>query len=100
MGCPQNRTENGTDVPEGKTLACSSTCRTKNCESYGACLRAKSLQVADVGAHIFHKRQNSEIDAYVDARKAGIQPKTVWKKDVEAAWKATDATGVPFRADQ
>lgn len=81
-------------------MACSSSCKTGPHESYGACLRAKSMQVADVTAHKFNTNQHSEIKAYVRAREAGLQPKSVFKRDVEAAWKSTDATGVPFRADK
>lgn len=41
----------------------------------------------------------SEINAYVRAREAGLQPATVFKKDVDAAWRKTEKTGTPFRAD-
>jgi hypothetical protein len=47
-----------------------------------------------------NKAQNSQIKNYVKAREAGLQPKTVFKHDVDAAWRSTEATGVPFRADQ
>lgn len=39
-------------------------------------------------------------DDYMAARRAGIQPKSNAKADVDAAWKATEITGTPFRADQ
>lgn len=81
-------------------MACSSGCRTQDHESWGACLRAKSLQVADVTAHKFNQSQNTQIKQYVRAREAGLQPATVFKKDVDAAWKATEKTGTPFRADK
>jgi hypothetical protein len=61
---------------------------------------AKSLQVADVTAHKFNQSQNTQIKQYVRAREAGLQPATVFKKDVDAAWKATEKTGTPFRADK
>lgn len=82
-------------------MSCSSTCPAPGThESYGACLRAKRLQVADVTAHKFNSGIQGQLNEYAKAREAGLQPQTVFKKDVEAAWKATDATGIPFRADQ
>jgi hypothetical protein len=39
------------------------------------------------------------LNNYVKAREAGLQPASVFKKDVDAAWKATEATGTPYRAD-
>lgn len=99
MACP-NRTRSGTGLPEGKALACSSSCRTQDHTSYGDCLRSKSLQVAGVEAHKFNQHRTSEIREYVRAREAGLQPKSFFRKDVNAAWKVTDRTGVPFRADK
>jgi hypothetical protein len=80
-------------------MACSSSCRTQDHRSYGECLRAKSLQIADVTAHKFNTGQHRQIKEYVRAREAGLQPASVFKKDVDAAWKATEKTGVPYRAD-
>ena len=80
-------------------MACSSNCKTGPHATYGQCLRAKGLQVAGVEAHAQNKAQNSQIKEYVKAREAGLQPATVFKHDVDAAWRATEATGVPFRAD-
>lgn len=56
--------------------------------------------MADVTAHKFNQSQNTQIKQYVRAREAGLQPATVFKKDVDAAWKATEKTGTPFRADK
>lgn len=81
-------------------MACSSSCPTQDHTGYGACLRAKNLQVADVAAHKFHQHRNAEVKEYVSAREAGLQPKTFFKKDVDAAWRITEKTGTPFRADQ
>lgn len=80
-------------------MACSSSCRTKDHATYGECLRAKSLQVADVTAHQFHLKRNSEIKEYIDARNEGMQPQTFFKRDVDLAREVTQATGTPFRAD-
>jgi len=40
-----------------------------------------------------------QAENYVKAREAGLQPATVSKKDVDKAWRLTDKTGTPFRAD-
>lgn len=81
-------------------MACSSSCPTQDHESYGACLRSKSLQVQDPTAHKFNQSQHSQIKEYVKAREDGMQPASVFKRDVDFARKVTDKTGVPFRADQ
>lgn len=81
-------------------MACSSGCPTQDHASFGECLRSKKLQIADPTAYAFHQHRNSEVKEYVRAREAGLQPKTFFKKDVDAAWKKTEATGIPYRADQ
>lgn len=82
-------------------MACTSGCPTPGAHaSWGECARSKNLQIADVDAHVRNQRQASGLKEYVKAREAGLQPKSVFKKDVAAAWAATEATGTPFRADQ
>lgn len=85
---------------EENTLACSSSCPTQDHESFGACLRAKRLTIADPEARKFNHSRYAECDAYVDARRAGLQPETVFKKDVDYAWQQTEKTGTPYRADK
>jgi len=80
-------------------MSCSTGCRTKDHESFGACLRAKNLEVQPVEAHKFNRSQEQEIKEYGKARRAGIQPASLSKADVDVAWKLTDKLGVPFRAD-
>jgi hypothetical protein len=80
-------------------MPCSSGCRSQSHESYGACLRAKNLEVQPVEAHKFNRAQENDIKEYGKARRAGIQPATLSRADVEIAWKMTDKLGVPFRAD-
>jgi hypothetical protein len=79
---------------------CSSGCLSKNHESYGACLRAKHLQVQDVETHKRATAQNRVIDDYVAARRDGLQPEGVTAKAVKQAREFTDLTGTPFRADK
>lgn len=80
-------------------MSCSSGCPTQDHATFGECLRSKNLQVADVTAHKFNQARTREIKEYVDARREGMQPKTIFKRDVDAARKITAKTGVPFRAD-
>lgn len=81
-------------------MACSSTCPSQDHESYGACLRSKRLTVSDPTAHKHNQNVYAQCDAYVDARRAGLQPETVFKKDVDFAWRQTERTGKPYRADK
>lgn len=78
---------------------CSSGCPTQDHQSYGECLRSKSLQVADPTARKFRQHRDSEIREYIDARHEGMQPLTIFKRDVDFAREMTKSAGVPFRAD-
>ena len=78
---------------------CSTGCPTKDHATFGECLRAKNLQIGDPTAHKFNTSQIKQIDNYIDARKSGMQPASVFKKDVDHARAMTEATGVPYRAD-
>jgi hypothetical protein len=87
-------------LPKGKQMACSSSCPTQDCPSYGACLRGKRLQVADIQAHDYNTRQKRGLNDYVAARKDGLQPDGVFPAQVRRAREISDATGTPYRADQ
>lgn len=80
-------------------MACSSSCVSGPHRTYGECLRAKRLQVADVTAHKFNQNLHSELDAYRSAREAGLQPAGTRMAQVKKAWEITDKTGQPYRAD-
>lgn len=80
-------------------MACSSGCASGPHATYGACLRAKGLQVAGVEAHAHSVKQDHMIRDYVDARNSGMQPETLYPRDVAFARKYTDRFGVPYRAD-
>lgn len=80
---------------------CSSGCPTPGLhESFGACLRAKKLQIENPAARKHDQKVNSDLNSYREARAAGIQPASIWKKDVENAWRISDAIGTPYRADK
>jgi hypothetical protein len=57
------------------------------------------LQIADVDARLANSSQSSAIKQYVRAREAGLQPETVSASAVNQAWRETERTGVPYRAD-
>lgn len=81
-------------------MACSSGCPTQNHESWGACVRAKSIQLEDVTAHAVNQRDRRDVREYVEARNEGMQPEGIGKKHVTFARKVTDMTGTPYRADK
>lgn len=80
-------------------MPCSSSCPTNDHQSWGHCVRSKNLQIADVGARLANASQTNAINQYVKAREAGLQPEGVSTRDVSAAWRETERTGVPYRAD-
>jgi hypothetical protein len=94
--CPQC----GRD-PSGCTCGqnCSSACVTKDHATFGACMRSKGLYVApnlsDTGAS---KRWDSELSAYRDARRQGVQPAGTTMAKVNEAMRLSDSTGVAFQA--
>lgn len=78
---------------------CSAGCRSRSHNSYGECLRDKALQVANPEAREWNQHVNETQGAYVDARKAGLQPEGSSARQIGEAWAITEATGKPFRAD-
>lgn len=85
-------------------MACSSSCRTQDHQSYGECLRSKNLKTAYMqewkgSDYTAQKRADRDLDRYAAARKEGIQPQSTNRHHVEAAIKASDKAGTAFRAD-
>lgn len=84
-------------------MACTTGCLTKNCESYAACLKGKSLRVAYCNSaggsdYTAQKKWDKELDAYRDARKQGIQPASTKSDAIQRAVAISDATGSPYQA--
>lgn len=81
---------------------CSSSCLTKDHETFGACLRGKSLKVAFCGIGggdaSEQKRFDSDLQAYRDARAQGIQPASSDRKAVDRAVALSDAAGKAYQA--
>lgn len=81
-------------------MPCSSTCPTQDHETYGACMRAKSVKVADVTYTAANQKHTKELSSYERARKQGIQPKSTRAKDIDRAVQISEKTGTAYRADE
>ena len=84
-------------------MACTSSCPTKDHESWGACVKAKNLKTAYCqdwkGADATRqKKADKSLDAYQQARKEGMQPKTTQVRDVQHAIQQSDKTGTAYKA--
>lgn len=82
---------------------CTSGCPTQDHESYGECLRSKSLRVAYANSasgadYTREKRAAANRQAYRDARRQGIQPDSSKIQDVRRAVEISNRTGVAYRA--
>ena len=82
---------------------CSSGCPTQDHKTLGECMRSKGVKVAYCNSakgadYTVQKKADKELTAYAEARKEGIQPKSTRRRDIEAAKRASDSTGVAFNA--
>lgn len=80
-------------------MACATSCKTKDHDSYGQCLRLQGLAVmgleSTTGDFTATKRMHSENAAYRAARKEGLQPTAPTMKAVDDAKRKADAAGAP-----
>lgn len=81
-------------------MACSSACPTPGVHrSYGECLRSKNLQIGDLKeSHVINKRGEADLQAYADAKRAGIQPSGIDRASVDRAVRISEADGTAFNA--
>lgn len=77
-------------------MACRSGCRDQSHRSYGECLRSAGIRIGAQG-HNF-KATMSELDAYVDARRQGVQPATTSRVHTDTAMEVSQRTGRAFDA--
>lgn len=84
-------------------MACSSSCPTKDHETYGQCMRSKGVRA--VGVDISkgfeqskERKWNRDLDAYADARRQGIQPASTNRSSVDEAVKLSNDYGVAAQA--
>jgi hypothetical protein len=60
--------------------------------------KAGSVSFADIQIREFSHRNERELDAYRDARKDGIQPRSTKMRDITAAVRASDTLGRAVQA--
>lgn len=73
---------------------CTTGCKTGDHENWGACLRAKNLQVTELTGRDNRQAWDAELDSYADARRQGMQPRGTKAENVEEVKRIADATGV------
>ena len=88
---------------EGSEVACRTGCVTKDHESYGQCLRAASLRVGWAKSakgldYTAEKRNEAELQAYRDARKAGVQPAGTRTPQIREAMELSAKAGAAYDA--
>lgn len=84
-------------------MACSTGCLTQDHLTWGECVRAKSLHTAYMADWKGHdataqRKADKNLDAYEQARRQGIQPKTTYAADVQHAIQMSDKTGKAYQA--
>lgn len=73
-------------------MSCSTNCPTQDCESYGACLRNKGIQIDrfslltgnGASPQAMEVRKNASLARYRDMRAAGLEPQSPTKRDMDA----------------
>lgn len=66
---------------------------------FGCKARGLQMNAGDATRDIPDKKWNSELQAYRDARAAGMQPAGTTRAHVEQAYKASEALGKAYNAD-
>lgn len=77
---------------------CSQACVTRDHATFGECLRAKGIQIGDVGGTGGTRALDFRLKSYDSARRQGIQPATTKVRDVQAAVRISDRRGSAFDA--
>jgi len=81
---------------------CTSSCKTKDHNSYGECLRSNTPMFVGVSPTRTGwdqdkvKKDEREIQSYWDATRQGIEPRSTRKKDIDAAVKLSNDAGKAF----
>ena len=66
---------------------------------FGCKVQTLELNAGDATRDIPDKKWTSELDAYRDARRQGIQPSGTRMNDIEAAHKASEVLGQAYDGD-
>ncbi len=81
---------------------CTSSCKTKDHDSYGECIRSNTPMFVGVNPTKTGwdqdkvKKDEREIQSYWDATRQGIEPRSTRKKDIDAAVKLSNDAGKAF----
>lgn len=83
---------------------CSSSCPTRDHESFGACMRGKALKIAYCNSasgrdYTEQKRWDANLAAYKEARNQGIQPASTDRAAVDRAVAISDKHGKAYVAE-
>lgn len=66
--------------------------------TFGACLRAKNIQIGDLKHHTVNRQGEADLQAYADAKRQGIQPSGIERSAVDRAVRISESDGVAFHA--
>ena len=82
---------------------CSSSCVSRDHETFGECIRGKGLRVAYCNSaggsdYTAQKRWDADLDAYKQARAQGIQPASTSRHAVDRAVALSEKTGQAYQA--
>lgn len=85
-------------------MTCRSGCRTKDHQSYDACLKAANVRtyLASPSKGLdgtAQKQWDRELSQYRDARRQGVQPDGTTAVKVEKAMRLSDAAGAAYGRD-
>jgi hypothetical protein len=78
---------------------CSTGCQTKNHETFGECIKAKTVSCHDGASRASAKNWDGELNAYRDARAQGIEPDGTTKEKVEYATILSNEQGAAYGRD-
>lgn len=80
---------------------CSSACPTQDHATFGACMRAKNLQLnPNLSDTQSSKDWDVNLQKYRDARAQGIRPAGTTAAQIEHAEKVSDRAGLAFDANR
>ena len=86
-------------------MACRTGCPTQDHASWGACARASNMRIAYAASSkgmdkTKQDRWDSELAAYRQSRREGINPEGTTRGKIEAARMISDAIGKPWNAER
>jgi hypothetical protein len=85
-------------------MACRTGCLTQDHSSWGECAKAAALRIGYAASAkgldlTAQKKQDRELQAYRDARSAGIQPDSTRLPSVQKAVELSEKHGKPYGAN-